>query len=58
MILLGCFFLLLDFSEVEQGVRAGVPERYSWLMAFGLTLSLVWLYLEILRFISYFSSSD
>ncbi|WP_433498038.1 Bax inhibitor-1/YccA family protein [Sphaerimonospora sp. CA-214678] len=58
MILLGCFFLLLDFSEVEQGVRAGVPERYSWLMAFGLTLSLVWLYLEILRFISYLSSSD
>ncbi|MEN3536926.1 Bax inhibitor-1/YccA family protein [Microbispora sp. ZYX-F-249] len=58
MILLGCFFLLLDFSEIEQGVRAGVPERYSWLMAFGLTLSLVWLYLEILRFISYFTSSD
>lgn len=58
MILLGCFFLLLDFSEVEQGVQAGVPERYSWLMAFGLTLSLVWLYLEILRFISYLSSSE
>ncbi|KAA9375280.1 Bax inhibitor-1/YccA family protein [Microbispora cellulosiformans] len=58
MILLGCFFLLLDFSEIEQGVRAGVPERYSWLMAFGLTLSLVWLYLEILRFISYFTNND
>jgi uncharacterized YccA/Bax inhibitor family protein len=53
MILLGCFFLLLDFDQIERGVRAGVPERYSWLMAFGLTLSLVWLYLEILRFISY-----
>ncbi|MFC0861967.1 Bax inhibitor-1/YccA family protein [Sphaerimonospora cavernae] len=58
MILLGCFFLLLDFSDIEQSVRAGVPERCSWLMAFGLTLSLVWLYLEILRFISYFTSSD
>jgi len=58
MILLGCFFLLLDFDQIEQGVRAGVPERYSWLMAFGLTLSLVWLYLEILRFISYFTSND
>jgi uncharacterized YccA/Bax inhibitor family protein len=58
MILLGCFFLLLDFDEVERGVRAGVPEKYSWLMAFGLTLSLVWLYLEILRFISYFTSND
>lgn len=58
MILLGCFFLLLDFDEVERGVRAGVPEKYSWLMAFGLTLSIVWIYLEILRLISYFTSSD
>jgi uncharacterized YccA/Bax inhibitor family protein len=58
MILLGCFFLLLDFDAVEKGVRAGVPEKYSWLMAFGLTVSLVWLYLEILRFISYFFNND
>ncbi|GII77863.1 membrane protein [Sphaerisporangium rufum] len=58
MILLGCFFLLLDFDAVEQGVRAGVPERYSWLMAFGLTVSLVWIYLEILRFVSYFFNND
>jgi Predicted membrane protein len=57
-ILVGCFFLLLDFHAIEQGVRAGVPEKYSWLMAFGLTLTLVWIYLEILRFISYFASSD
>jgi uncharacterized YccA/Bax inhibitor family protein len=58
MILLGCFFLLLDFDAIEQGVRAGVPEKYSWLMAFGLTVSLVWLYLEILRFISIFFRND
>jgi uncharacterized YccA/Bax inhibitor family protein len=57
-ILVGCFFLLLDFNDVEQGVRAGIPERYSWLMAFGLTVTLVWIYLEILRFISYFTSND
>ncbi|GGK69225.1 membrane protein [Sphaerisporangium melleum] len=58
MILLGCFFLLLDFDAIEQGVRAGVPEKYSWLMAFSLTMSLVWLYLEILRFVSYFFNND
>ncbi|GAA1269596.1 Bax inhibitor-1/YccA family protein [Sphaerisporangium rubeum] len=58
MILLGCFFLLLDFDAVEQGIRAGVPEKYSWLMAFGLTVSLVWLYLEILRFVSFFFNND
>ncbi|MEV7007110.1 Bax inhibitor-1/YccA family protein [Streptosporangium sp. NPDC051022] len=57
-ILVGCFFLLLDFDSVEQGVRAGVPEKYSWLMAFGLTVTLVWIYLEILRFLSYFTSND
>ena len=57
-ILVGCFFLLLDFDSVEQGVRAGAPEKYSWLMAFGLTVTLVWIYLEILRFLSYFTSND
>ncbi|GHE41155.1 membrane protein [Streptosporangium violaceochromogenes] len=57
-ILIGCFFLLLDFDAAEQGVRAGAPERYSWLMAFGLTVTLVWIYLEILRLLSYFTSSD
>lgn len=58
MILLGCFFLLLDFADIEQSVQMGLPERYSWLMAFGLTLSLVWLYLEILRFLQYFSGDN
>ncbi|MFC3985792.1 Bax inhibitor-1/YccA family protein [Streptosporangium jomthongense] len=57
-ILVGCFFLLLDFDSVEQGIRAGAPAKYSWLMAFGLTVTLVWIYLEILRFVSYFTSND
>jgi uncharacterized YccA/Bax inhibitor family protein len=39
-------------------VKAGAPEKYSWQCAFGLTLSLVWIYLEVLRFISYFSGDD
>ncbi|AWS46812.1 Bax inhibitor-1/YccA family protein [Streptosporangium sp. 'caverna'] len=52
-ILIGCFFLMLDFNEIEQGVKAGAPEKYSWLMAFGLTVTLVWIYLEILRLLSY-----
>ncbi|MEV0823485.1 Bax inhibitor-1/YccA family protein [Nonomuraea rubra] len=58
MILLGCFFLLLDFDSIEQGVKQGAPEKFAWQCAFGLTLSLVWIYLEILRFVSYFTSSD
>lgn len=58
MILLGCFFLLLDFAAVEEGVKAGAPEKFAWQCAFGLTLSLVWIYLEVLRFVSYFSGND
>ncbi|MGK5558209.1 Bax inhibitor-1/YccA family protein [Actinomadura kijaniata] len=54
-ILVGCFFLLLDFDEIERGVNAGAPEKFAWYSAFGLTLSLVWIYLELLRFLSYFS---
>ncbi|RSN70682.1 MULTISPECIES: Bax inhibitor-1/YccA family protein [Actinomadura] len=56
-ILVGCFFLLLDFDAVEDGVRAGAPEKFAWYCAFGLVLSLVWIYLEILRLLSYFYAS-
>ncbi|MFC4050314.1 Bax inhibitor-1/YccA family protein [Actinomadura syzygii] len=53
-ILVGCFFLLLDFDSIEQGVRGGAPENFAWYCAFGLVLSLVWIYLEMLRLLSYF----
>ncbi|MDP9432825.1 MAG: Bax inhibitor-1/YccA family protein [Actinomycetota bacterium] len=46
--------LALDFDMVERGVAAGAPEKESWLAAFGLVVTLVWLYVEMLRFISYF----
>ncbi|HEY5835410.1 Bax inhibitor-1/YccA family membrane protein [Streptomyces sp.] len=49
---LGAFFLSLDFKQVEDGIRYGAPQNESWLAAFGLTLSLVWIYLELLRLIS------
>ncbi|MEV0584240.1 Bax inhibitor-1/YccA family protein [Nonomuraea sp. NPDC050310] len=58
MILLGCFFLLLDFNDIERAVQGGAPAKFAWQCAFGLTLSLVWIYLEILRLVSFFSSSD
>ena len=49
-----CLFLALDFDQVEKAIAAGAPERESWLAAFGLVVTLVWLYLEILRLLSYF----
>ncbi|MDE3721761.1 MULTISPECIES: Bax inhibitor-1/YccA family protein [Nocardiopsis] len=41
--------LALDFRGIEEGINAGVPDKTAWLFAFGLTASLVWLYIEILR---------
>ncbi len=51
-IALGAFFLSLDFKQIEDGIRYGAPRNESWLAAFGLTLALVWIYLELLRLIS------
>lgn len=49
---------ILSFHEVEEGVRMGLPQRYSWVASFGILVSLVWLYLEMLRLISYFQGED
>jgi uncharacterized YccA/Bax inhibitor family protein len=51
-ITLAAAMLILDFDFAEQGVRNGLPERYSWLAAFGLVVTLVWLYIEMLRLIA------
>ena len=44
--------LVLDFDFVEQGVAAGAPKYMEWYAAFGIIVTLVWLYLEILRLLS------
>jgi uncharacterized YccA/Bax inhibitor family protein len=49
---------ILSFNEIEEGVRMGLPQRYSWTAAFGILVSLVWLYLEILRLLSFLQGDD
>jgi uncharacterized YccA/Bax inhibitor family protein len=51
-VVLAAFFLTLDFDFVEQGIRNGLPERYAWLAGFGLVVTLVWLYVELLRLLA------
>jgi uncharacterized YccA/Bax inhibitor family protein len=51
-LVLGIFMLILDFDFVENGVRAGLPERESWRAAFGLTVSRVWIYTNLLRILA------
>ncbi len=48
--------LILDFDMMEQGAAAGAPKYMEWYGAFGLMVTLVWLYLEILRLLSKLSS--
>ena len=57
-IILGACFLALDFKQVEDGIAYGAPREESWLAAFGLTMTLVWIYLEMLRLFSILSGND
>ncbi|MGH3612818.1 MAG: Bax inhibitor-1/YccA family protein [Pseudonocardia sp.] len=47
------FSLLLDFDQADRAVRDGAPAKFAWYIAFGLMTTLVWLYIEILRLLSY-----
>ncbi len=49
---LASLFLVLDFDMVEAGIRQGAPEIEAWRAAFGLTVTIVWLYFEMLRLLS------
>lgn len=50
--------LILDFDMIEQGAAQGAPKYFEWYSAFGLLVTIVWLYLEILRLLSKLASRD
>ncbi|MGP9724561.1 Bax inhibitor-1/YccA family protein [Corynebacterium sp. AOP40-9SA-29] len=52
---LAAMSFLADFDQADKMIRAGAPSRYSWGVALGLAVTLVWLYTEILRLLSYFN---
>jgi uncharacterized YccA/Bax inhibitor family protein len=47
------FSLMLDFDMADRAVKEGAPAKFAWYIAFGLMTTLVWLYIEILRLLSY-----
>lgn len=55
-LVLGVFMLILDYDQIEYGIRNGLPERESWRAAFGLTVSLVWIYTNLLRILAILNS--
>jgi uncharacterized YccA/Bax inhibitor family protein len=55
---LASFSLVMDFEMITQSIAQGAPEKEAWRMAFGLAITLVWLYTELLRLIAIFSGDD
>jgi len=58
LIVFGALTFVMDFDQADRMVAAGVPEQESWRVAFGLVVGLIFLYLNILRLLSYFQSGD
>ena len=52
-IALAAFNLVMDFDMIERGIRSGVDRKFAWYASFGIVVTLVWLYLEILRLLGY-----
>jgi uncharacterized YccA/Bax inhibitor family protein len=55
---LAVFNLILDFDMIEQGVKHGAPQNEAWRAAFGLTVTLVWLYWNLLRILAILRGGD
>jgi uncharacterized YccA/Bax inhibitor family protein len=58
IVVLAALSLTLDFDFIDQGAHQGAPRAYEWYGAFGLVVTLVWLYVEILRFLQILNSRD
>lgn len=57
VVVIAALSLVLNFDQIETGEKMGAPKYMEWYSAFGLLVTLVWLYLEILRLLSRFSSN-
>ena len=58
IVALASFCLVLDFDQIEQGARQGLPKQHEWVGAFGLMVTLIWIYWEALRLLMILNSSD
>jgi uncharacterized YccA/Bax inhibitor family protein len=58
VILMAAYSLVLDFTNIKTGVERGAPRIYGWSAAFGLVMTVVWLYVEILRLLAILRGND
>ena len=52
VVIMAAYSLVLDFDMIQQGVRNGAPRQFGWLGGFGIMVTVVWLYVEILRILA------
>ncbi len=57
VVIMAAYSLVLDFDQIKTGVQRGAPRIYAWTAAFGLIVTLVWLYIEILRILAMLASN-
>lgn len=58
VVIMAAYSLVLDFDQIQQGVRNGAPRQFAWLGAFGIMVTVVWLYVEILRILAILRGSN
>lgn len=57
-VVLASYSLVMDFEAVQHSSEAGVPRKYAWRLAFGIAVTMVWLYVEVLRILMILRGSD
>ncbi|GAA3632726.1 Bax inhibitor-1/YccA family protein [Microbacterium awajiense] len=58
VVIMAAYSLVLDFDSIQRGVRNGAPRQYGWLGGFGIMVTVVWLYIEILRILAILRGSN
>ncbi|HWM16432.1 MAG TPA: Bax inhibitor-1/YccA family protein [Microbacterium sp.] len=58
VVIMAAYSLVLDFDSIQRGVRNGAPRQFAWLGAFGIMVTVVWLYIEILRILAILRGSN
>ncbi|MGP9538701.1 Bax inhibitor-1/YccA family protein [Brachybacterium sp. AOP43-C2-M15] len=57
-IVMASYSLVMDFEDVKHSLEAGVPRKYAWRLAFGVAVTMVWLYIEVLRILMILRGGD
>lgn len=58
VVIMAAYSLVLNFDDIQQGVRNGAPRQFGWMGAFGIMVTVVWLYIEILRILAILRGSN